>query len=301
MIPVMAEMLAGVMLAVQRGRLRGAVGLLAAAGLTRETSLLALPVLLRGSWRARLVKAVLVVAPLALWLVYIRIIAGAGNAGWSNLDWPGARWLEKWQATLANFHHPENSLLNWTTLLALSAVTVQAAWLLFRPHWQNLWWRFGVGHAGLLLMLGTAVWEGYPGAAMRVLLPLNLAFNALAPRTRAGLALLILGNLTVPAGLLQLTDLPNDGIELAAARTAGHSVLVQTQTGWYGVERYPHKFSLNKSVAWSRGDAELAIRAGPFVPDADAPILQPAHIGLAAQEPQKFDDDRLQMQLLGGQ
>ena len=251
-------LLAGVMLAVQRGRLRGAAGLLAAAGLTRETSLFALPVLLRGSWRARLVQVVLVVTPLALWLVYVRIVAGAGNDGWSNLDWPGARFLEKWQATLANFQHPENSLPNWTTLLALLAVTVQAVWLLVRPQWSAVWWRLSAGYVGLLLLLGTAVWEGYPGAAMRVLLPLNLAFNALAPRTRAGLVLLILGNLTVPAGLLQLTNLPNDGIELAAARTAGTTVLVQTRSGWSGVERYRNDF-----LAWSSGDAAVAVQTKP--------------------------------------
>jgi hypothetical protein len=256
-------LLAGVMLAVQRGRFRGAVGLLAAAGLTRETSLVALPVLLRGSWRARLLQVVLVVTPLALWLVYIRIVVGAGNAGWSNLDWPGARFLEKWQVTLANFQHPEYALANWTTLLALLAITVQAAWLWVRPQWSSLWWRFGIGYAGLFLLLGTAVWEGYPGAATRVLLPLNLAFNALAPRTRAGLALLILGNLTVPAGLLQLTDLPNDGIELAATRTAEASVLVQTHTGWFGVERYRNEPFPNKSLAWSHGEAALAVRTKP--------------------------------------
>jgi hypothetical protein len=102
------------------------------------------------------------------------------------------------------------------------------------------------------------VWEGHPGAATRVLLPLNLAFNALAPRTRAGLALLLLGNLTVPAGLLQLCSLPNDGIELAAARTAGTTVLVQTRSGWSGVERDRHNF-----WAWSSGDATLAVRTKP--------------------------------------
>jgi hypothetical protein len=47
--------------------------------------------------------------------------------------------------------------------------------------------------------------------------------------------------------------------------------------------------------------AELARLIGPFVPDAHPLILQPAHVGVAAQEPQQLDDDRAQVQLLGGQ
>src|SRR5690606_36984496 len=38
-----------------------------------------------------------------------------------------------------------------------------------------------------------------------------------------------------------------------------------------------------------------------LVPDADLVVLQPAHIGVALQEPEQFDDDRAQVQLLGGE
>src|SRR5438093_385863 len=47
--------------------------------------------------------------------------------------------------------------------------------------------------------------------------------------------------------------------------------------------------------------AELAVLVGPLVPDRHAALLQPAHIGFAAQEPQQLVDDRLQVQLLGGE
>ena len=46
--------------------------------------------------------------------------------------------------------------------------------------------------------------------------------------------------------------------------------------------------------------AEFAIGVGPFVPDGDAAFLQPAHIGVAAEEPEQLVDDGLHMQLLGG-
>src|SRR5437899_2601586 len=45
----------------------------------------------------------------------------------------------------------------------------------------------------------------------------------------------------------------------------------------------------------------LAVLVGPLVPDRHAALLQPAHIGFAAQEPQQLVDDRLQVQLLGGE
>jgi hypothetical protein len=46
--------------------------------------------------------------------------------------------------------------------------------------------------------------------------------------------------------------------------------------------------------------AELAVGVGPLVPDRHAVLAQVAHIGLAAQEPQQLVDDRLEVQLLGG-
>src|SRR6185503_1737866 len=47
--------------------------------------------------------------------------------------------------------------------------------------------------------------------------------------------------------------------------------------------------------------AELALVVGPFVPDRDAALLQPFHVGVAAQEPEQLVGDRLEVQLLGGE
>jgi hypothetical protein len=44
---------------------------------------------------------------------------------------------------------------------------------------------------------------------------------------------------------------------------------------------------------------EVAVLVGPLVPDRDAAILQPAHVGVAAQEPHELADDRAQVQPLG--
>src|SRR5882672_10326149 len=47
--------------------------------------------------------------------------------------------------------------------------------------------------------------------------------------------------------------------------------------------------------------AELAVLVGPLVPDRHAALLQPAHVGVAAQEPEQLVEDRLEVQLLGGE
>src|SRR5580765_49341 len=46
---------------------------------------------------------------------------------------------------------------------------------------------------------------------------------------------------------------------------------------------------------------ELAVLVRPFVPDRHAALLQPAHVGVAAQEPEQLVEDRLDVQLLGGE
>src|SRR5690606_11645964 len=43
---------------------------------------------------------------------------------------------------------------------------------------------------------------------------------------------------------------------------------------------------------------EVAVGVGPFVPDADAVLLQVAHVGVALQEPQQLVHDRTDVQLL---
>ena len=46
--------------------------------------------------------------------------------------------------------------------------------------------------------------------------------------------------------------------------------------------------------------AEFAIRVGPLVPDGDAVLAQIFRVGLAAQEPQQFVGDGLEVHALGG-
>ena len=269
-------LLAGAMLACERGRPGLALGAMAFAGLARETSLAALTVPWKRPWFSwrNAAAALLVAAPLAAWIGYVRWRIGPGGVGESNFAWPVTGWIGKWLATFAAMRTEGDLLPVWTTLLATLALSAQAAFLLKRPRLEDRWWRFGAGFVALLLCLGTAVWDGFPGAATRVLLPLNLAFNVLAHRARAPLAWLLAGNLTVAAGLLALNDLPSDFNELAATRAHGAACVATLRDGWYGRER-----SSGHTWAWSRGRAAIAFEAWPK--DAQAPRLEFALRSLA--------------------
>ncbi len=149
----------------------------------------------------------------------------------------------------------DEGLLAWTTLLAVVGIIVQAVF--FASRWRlftEAWWRVGAAYATLMATLGTAVWEGYPGAFTRVLLPLTLAFNVLAHRTRAAVTWLILGNLGIAAGFLVLRDFPVNTRELFAGRSGGAATVVQIDKGWFGAEHTPkHVWS------WSSGRSQLTI------------------------------------------
>jgi len=263
----------------ERQRPAGALGLLAAAGLARETALAAVVGLWRGPgralppWRANLVRTALVALPLVAWIGYVRWKAGPAAQGFGNFTWPILGWIEKGSDTFADFaREPAYRWLNTTTLLALLALTAQAAFFL-RPRsiwhrgapvpnetslWEDPWWRAGASGVAMLAMLGTSVWEGHPGAATRVLLPMSVAFAVLAVRSRASWGWIFAGSLTVFSGVLALWHVPHDPRELAAGRFTHGSYLVKVDTGWFGAERD------GRTVwSWAATRGTLAIETAP--------------------------------------
>jgi hypothetical protein len=257
---VALSILAAAILLLERGRLRSSLAGLAAAGLARETSLLALPGFWERPWLSRrnLLACAAAIAPLALWIAYVRWRVGPGGAGARNFGWPLTGLAGKWIATLAAFRTEGDRRLVLTTLLATVALTAQAAYLLVEAKLDDRWWRIGAAYAALLLVLGEAVWEGHPGAATRVLLPMTLAFNVLAVRRRASLLWLLAGNLAVAAGLLSMKDVPRDPAEIAAVRSGGAACIARLGEGWYGREN-----GGGRSWAWSRGRATILFEAWP--------------------------------------
>lgn len=248
----------------ERGRLRSGWSLLAAAGLARETALAALvgcwPTARSGwmGWVRRGAAALLVAVPLLAWMLHVRLRTGPSSQGLGNFTWPVVAWVEKWgEIVTAYSRHPEFTWLITTTLLATVALTVQAAYMLRRRR-ADPWWRVGLVWTLMLALLGTAVWEGHPGAATRVLLPLSVAFAVLAVRERAGWGWLLLGNLSVCSGLLALWHVPQAAGELAAGRGDGRSFVAQVSEGWHGIERRG-----SASWAWAAEQGTLVVETAP--------------------------------------
>lgn len=144
----------------------------------------------------------------------------------------------------------------------LVSLTVQCLFFVLRPRWSEAWWRAGIGYAVLLAVLGEAVWEGYPGAASRVLLPMTLAFNMLVPRGRAWWLVLLLGNLTVffssetlkPPGRESFRVEGPRALRIAAA--TGQTIdAIFEEKEWYFPERSRFDY-----WRWSRGSAAVVLR-----------------------------------------
>lgn len=148
------------------------------------------------------------------------------------------------------------------SLLVLVALAVQWLWLALRPQWHSPWWRVGAAYALLMAVLGDAVWEGFPGAACRVLLPMAVAFNVLVPRAGwRSLLVLLAGNLTV---LLAPTQLPPpfwDAVSVEGPRAllttpdGGRSVGAAFGEHWFAQEQ-----SLFERWRWSDGPAAVTVR-----------------------------------------
>ena len=241
---------------------------LGVAGLGKETNVLAGALFLpagRGggrAWREALVRGLIVVAPVALWIAILTRWIGRGpNAGARNFDWPFAGFVHQWSAAWAQLHQPVWKFGAWS-LLVLVALAVQWLWLALRPRWQSPWWRVGAAYALLMAMLGDAVWEGFPGATCRVLLPMAVAFNVLVPRAGwRSLLLLLAGNLTVWLAPTQLPPPFWDAVSVEGPRAllttpdGGRSMAVKFGQHWFEPER-----SLFECWRWSDGPAAVTVR-----------------------------------------
>jgi hypothetical protein len=123
-----------------------------------------------------------------------------------------------------------------------------------------------------MIFLGDAVWENYPSAAARVLLPMTVAFNLLVPRGRFWPILLVLGNLGVLASGDLLRPPGRESFVVEGPRALlinpadRHTVEAVFGPGnWWGPEKSRWEF-----FRWSLGDSTVAIRnPQPFAILAD--------------------------------
>lgn len=253
---------AGLLLA--RARPGAAGGLIGLAALTRETAVLGLAmfwdnlrdILARPGRTALVLIGALL--PLGLWLLYVRHTLGGSSLGESNLTWPLAGWWARWPELVQGWDTAGNPSLVIESGLEHVALTVQALYLVWRPKWDCRWWRLGATSLALLVILGHAVWEGFPNAATRVLLPLTLAFNVRAVRDRARFGWLLLGNLSVIAGVHTFWQPPGSPHELPAHRTWETRTLLETDDRWSVAE-----WNRKHRWAWCAGEGGLSFRMWP--------------------------------------
>jgi hypothetical protein len=201
------------MAALEGGRRWTSAAVLGIAGLARETNVLGIVALAAPdewrSWRGIVRQAGLAAVtllPVLVWFDYIRSIYHSRvlTSG-ETLARPfeGAAW--RLQQALEQIGPAAISRDAALTLLVLAAICAQVGWLMAKPDWKDPWWRLGMAYALLLPFLGRPLWAGQPPTAMRVLLPLLLAFNVrlrLCERRAAFWSLLIVGNAAVVQGVL---------------------------------------------------------------------------------------------------
>ncbi len=263
--PSLLLIAAGVYL-VERGSIWWASLLLGVSGLGKETNVLAgsalAPTERNGVGPATALRLFVVVLPVALWIAIVRQWVGTTDAFESpNFAIPSAGYIGKWRELLADIRgHGFPSYVQGNAAL-ICALTVQFLFFALRPRWKEVWWRIGATYCALMMLLGEAVWEAYPSASARVLLPMTLAFNVLVPRGRAWFLVFLLGNLSIiatpemlkpPAGESYQVKGPS---QLRLEEERGRTFEISFDDNWHGPER-----STFERWNWSKGSASLTFR-----------------------------------------
>lgn len=199
-LPAAVLLVAGIRL-WEAGRTGWAVLPLAAAGLTRETSLLAFSLLAPTSlrplhrWLRAGVLGLLCALPILLWIVYLRGLLPQGLSGWTNFSGPFVSMFHGVSESLQELAAGQEDNGRFTfRLVAVFALIVQVIVLISVFRWESPWSRASLGFMLLLPFLGDAVWDGY-WAILRTVLPMTLAFCLLLPSGRWFWLLLALGSL----------------------------------------------------------------------------------------------------------
>ena len=267
---VALSFIAGALLLATRRRRVASAFSLSAAALCRETALFAAVDFFRpasqvgetkgrtSSFLGAMRLCMVAVAPLFVWALYVRYRVGPAQHQWGNFTWPFFGLVGQWAASLRQIMDTNDMILSVTSILALLGLTVQAVYFAVTIERENRWWRLGAAYVALMAFLSSQVWEGLPGAACRVLLPMTLAFNLLVTQRRATLAWLLMGNLSVFSGFLFVRDVEHDDSELVTQNSNSDAGIITQGPGWYGWEK-----SSSHLWLWSPQSAELGIAYWP--------------------------------------
>jgi hypothetical protein len=216
------------------------------------------------SWAPWLARVAIVVVPLAAWMLCLRMwLGGRDDIGNRNFGAPFAGLTEKLQQSISQYiagGYP--AVIARLDLLVLVGLVAQFFFFAFRQRWHDPWWRIGACYAVLMVFLGDAVWENYPSAAARALLPMTLAFNIAVPRRGWWALLLIVGNLGILASADVLKPPGRESFIVEGPRALrinhkdGHVVeAIYDAHKWYAPEKSRWDF-----FRWNMGDGSVTIR-----------------------------------------
>ncbi|HSY40152.1 MAG TPA: hypothetical protein VLA79_11510 [Polyangia bacterium] len=244
---------------LERGRTWPAAVVLGLAGLVRETSVLCAGACWPSAprdpgepiWPARrraLLATLICVGPIVLWTAILFDHYGR-IGGLRNLAPPFFALAGKTRELVDAWRTRGFDRAVRDEVLIATTLAVQIGFLIVHPQPREPWWRIGASFAAFAAFLGWPVWEGFPSAAARALLPVSLAFNRLVPRTRRGLLLLAVGNLS----LLALPDL-FDSIVPTEQVAFVDGVAARYGEGWLVPER-----AGRDTWRWASGTAALTL------------------------------------------
>jgi hypothetical protein len=197
--------------AIERGRVWIGSAILGAAGLARETNLLAGVTILPRRVTARdavrcFAAAVLIVAPTLVWFDYLHAIyRSTVTQGLDQLSMPFIAYRDAWVQALRVARRGGLFSARALPWLAILGVTVQAAYFVGMPKWRSAWWRLGLAFVGLMFVIKPEIWLG---AYARVLLPLTVAFNLSLPRDQRFWPIFLAGNLGLATSVRLLLTPP---------------------------------------------------------------------------------------------
>ncbi len=260
------------MVLIEGGRLWAGALVMGVSGLGKDTNILcgaALPPAdprNARTWAPWIGRGILLVLPLLLWIAYIRLRLGhADDIGARNFARPFAGLMNKLEDTTSSLmaeHYPYDSVAKFN-LLVVVGLLAQFFFFAFRIRWRDPWWRVGASYAILMMFLGDAVWENYPSAAARVLVPMTLAFNLRVPRRGWWPLLLLLGNLGVfgAADLLKPPGRESFMVKgpMALRMSAATQKLVEVEYGqsnWWMPEKSHWGWQYFR---WSMGDSTVTV------------------------------------------
>ncbi len=235
------------------------------SGLAKETSALIIGAFIplgknTKPWLKIVGQIIIILLPIGLWiLVLTHYTAEAGGVGYRNFTYPFLGYIHKLSEIKAFLTTAPDWIIRGLFCIFIS-LSVQALFFFTRIRVNEAWWRLGVSYALLMLVLGDAVWEGYPGASARVLLPMTLAFNILVPRGKKWWAILVLGNLSVfvtpenlkpPGRESVIVEGPSN---LRMVESTGQMVDAQFDSQWYDPEK-----SLLEYWRWAKASANIML------------------------------------------